>query len=78
MKIGVIPPELFSICTQTVTQYHQTKSFDNLAAQIATDDNMAVLTIIPEADAALKVANRDFTIRKWCFLGEHHDNLLCL
>jgi len=30
---------------------------------------MAVLTMIPEADAALKVANRDLTIRKWCFLG---------
>ena len=64
MKIGFIPPELFSICTQTVTQAHRKKGFDNLAAKIGTDDNMAALTMIPEANAASKVTNR-----KWCFLG---------
>jgi hypothetical protein len=69
MKIGFIPAELFSICTQTVTQSHQKKGFDNLATKIGTDDNMAALTMIPEANAASKVTNRYFTIRKWCFLG---------
>jgi hypothetical protein len=69
MKIGFIPDELFSICTQTVTQSHREKGFDNLAAKIGTGDNMAALTMIPEANAVLKVTNRYFTIRKWCFLG---------
>jgi hypothetical protein len=35
MKIGFIPPELFSICTQTVTESHQKKGFDNLSTLIA-------------------------------------------
>ena len=69
MKIGFIPPELFSVCTQTVTQSHREKGFDNLAVKIGAVDNTAALTMIPEANATLKVINRYFTIRKWCFLG---------
>ncbi len=69
MKIGFIPPELFNICTQTVTESHRKKGFDNLAVKIGTDDNMAALTMIPEANAASKVTNRYYSVRKWCFLG---------
>jgi len=69
MKIGFIPPELFGICKQTVTQSHRIKGFDNLATKVGTADNMAALTMIPETLAASQVTNRYFTIRKWCFLG---------
>jgi hypothetical protein len=68
-KIGFIPPELLSICMPVVEQFHQKQGLSNLAAKIAADDNIAALTSIPDASAVLNDTNRQYDIRKWCFLA---------
>jgi len=68
-KIAFIPPELLSMCMPIVEQFHQKQGFSNLAAKIASDDNSAALTSIPEAAAILNDTHRFYNIRRWCFLA---------
>jgi len=69
MKTGFIPDELFSICTDVVKQFHQKNGYGNLSAKIATDDNINVITLVPEASVVLNVTNRYLKVRKFCFLA---------
>ncbi len=69
MKIGFIPAELFSICTDVVKQFHRKHGFSNLSVKIATDDNLNAIRLVPEASAVLNITNRYFKIRKFCFLA---------
>ena len=69
MTTGFIPDELFSICTDTVKQYHQKNGFGNLSARISTDDNINIIASVPEASTVLDSTNRYYKIRKFCFLA---------
>jgi hypothetical protein len=69
MNIGFIPPKLLSICIPVVKQFYEKNGFGDLAAKIATGNNIATLTSIPEASVVLNANNRYLNIRKWCFLA---------